>query len=571
MSNSKFFLEYYGSFKLDGKGYILLEYANQGNLDDFFSRNDIPNTRVELCSLWKELLNLVRGLILLHNLHAGGLHGIHQDLKPSNIFVFKHEDEPSSFRYSFKIGDFGLSSFRVGQAPHPDNKTTRIYGAPELANLVLELAPLRVEVTPAADIWSLGCVFLDVLVWQVWGDRGRTIFFNRRVKAVEHKPRLYDAGYSGAFHDGLERLNILEETLEEVFLNRRFSDDLTEPLAHHIFLKMLSSDPTRRLSASLLEIDLEDFLTRMERNGKQAPDNLGDDFRSRAMQNSGIFSSSNSDHQLAGDPVTPVRRRGTIGPIRHTESPDNMYTGDNHAPSEAQFLDGLHLSNPPRRHYQASGQLQQASDPTLPSRHQTLTGPQISERLNNGARSQTVHGGNTAMPTLAGFQSCQNTTPPNKQAHRASEPPLPTARNMLDMADSQHFSDLQVNASSTLREQLAFHAMNDLRPSTSRHTAQSSSSQSRDTLFPRNGDNIRRSGSHQSVKYTMNKPRLDSQLVENSNPTIRDVLEWKKKNRSERKPLCGQKTAARALDNREYVRIRPNNRCLPNPPSPQLN
>lgn len=158
---SKCFLRYYGSFIQNGKGFILLEYADQGSLLDFLRKNHLPHERSELYRLWKSLSkNLFLGLEMLHSLDqrktTNVLRGVHQDLKPENIFVFSGEDG-TPYNYRFKIGDFGLSSISLVEAKGeemagPDNKSTKMYGAPELTNHYEDLAHLDKGVTCSSSM-----------------------------------------------------------------------------------------------------------------------------------------------------------------------------------------------------------------------------------------------------------------------------------------------------------------------------------------------------------------------------------------------------------------------------------
>ncbi|KAK3324567.1 hypothetical protein B0T19DRAFT_443976 [Cercophora scortea] len=253
--SSEYFLRYYGSFKQNGKGFLLLEYADRGSLDQFFSKEQPPHEWDELHEFWRALLDLIRGLMLLHNLNKdqiNNLRGIHQDLKPANIFVFKEGDD-TSFRFRFKIGDFGLSSVRLHNVVHLDNKTTKMYGAPELVNTSDGLPHLVDPATPAVDIWSLGCILFETAVWTICGERGRSEFMRERQNDNKDKRLLCENGYQSAFHDGERTLPALDRMLNRILSRRRVFDDLTAPLADLIFQEMLLQKPSDRLAARYLE------------------------------------------------------------------------------------------------------------------------------------------------------------------------------------------------------------------------------------------------------------------------------------------------------------------------------
>ncbi|XP_028670725.1 mitogen-activated protein kinase 7 isoform X1 [Erpetoichthys calabaricus] len=94
------------------------------------------------------LYQLLRGLKYIHSANV-----IHRDLKPSNLLINENCE--------LKIGDFGMAR---GLCTHPDEYkyfmteyvATRWYRAPEL---MLSLH----KYTQAIDMWSIGCIFAEML------------------------------------------------------------------------------------------------------------------------------------------------------------------------------------------------------------------------------------------------------------------------------------------------------------------------------------------------------------------------------------------------------------------------
>ena len=93
------------------------------------------------------LYQILRGLKYIHSANV-----LHRDLKPSNILLNGNCD--------LKICDFGLA--RVAKANQTDNGfmteyvATRWYRAPEI---MLSWK----EYTKAIDVWSVGCIFAELL------------------------------------------------------------------------------------------------------------------------------------------------------------------------------------------------------------------------------------------------------------------------------------------------------------------------------------------------------------------------------------------------------------------------
>ncbi|KAK0673583.1 hypothetical protein QBC41DRAFT_311103 [Cercophora samala] len=247
------FLKYYGSFRQGSWGYLLLEYADEGSLEQFYTKNNTPHDSSEMHDLWVAMFSLLDGLSILHyldkNITNSHMRGTHQDLKPTNIFVFKVHTGELGYKYRFKIGDFGLSSIRLHNlAIHPDNKGGKMYGAPESIIPNPDHEDLDFGVTSKADIWSMGCIYFDMLVWVTCGQRGRDEFFAMRER---------EGGSEAAFHSCTEgyrtgNLKALDDMLKLLLSRRRIFDNLTHSIAERIQHSMLCLVPDDRLDARYL-------------------------------------------------------------------------------------------------------------------------------------------------------------------------------------------------------------------------------------------------------------------------------------------------------------------------------
>jgi serine/threonine protein kinase len=177
------------SWTQDSKFYMLFPCA-ETHLGQFLRTRPNPeldNTFV----LWllQQLKGLADGVRHIHNLGPSGLGpeamardlrrpakrgrtGFHHDLKPQNILVFADDNvgdrPPSITDLILKISDFGTakisnmlshsvlvekSSYKTRNLSHGDT----VYGAPDFA--------LMGETSRPYDVWSLGCIFLEILLW----------------------------------------------------------------------------------------------------------------------------------------------------------------------------------------------------------------------------------------------------------------------------------------------------------------------------------------------------------------------------------------------------------------------
>ncbi|KAK7710483.1 hypothetical protein SLS64_000173 [Diaporthe eres] len=106
-------LKYIGSYYVQplapGSGLqytIMLEHAERGSLLQLYGENDPPFAPAETKAFWSSLFQVAKGLMAAHNRlpKMTGASCVHQDVKPSNIFVFGREDDSTAeFDLTFKI------------------------------------------------------------------------------------------------------------------------------------------------------------------------------------------------------------------------------------------------------------------------------------------------------------------------------------------------------------------------------------------------------------------------------------------------------------------------------------
>lgn len=125
--------------------YIFMEFASKGTLHNMIS--EFRGTPMPENMIGRVALMILQGLEALHS------HGyVHCDIKPANVLVFpsKTFGEP----WDLKLADFGLS-----KEPCTDSRSlfggTKQYMPPE------SFGPNGV-IGPAVDMWSLGCVVLQM-------------------------------------------------------------------------------------------------------------------------------------------------------------------------------------------------------------------------------------------------------------------------------------------------------------------------------------------------------------------------------------------------------------------------
>ncbi|KAH7409344.1 kinase-like domain-containing protein [Cadophora sp. MPI-SDFR-AT-0126] len=205
---------FYGSFIQGHTFNIILEYADQGTLEHYFSDTSPPSRGVDIINFWESLFRTIWGLKCIHEVDGRGasdgpqiLHGFHQDIKPANFLVCSN-GEASKYSWQFKLADLGLSHFNkiaegLGVAIANDAQGTRTYGAPECyrGDDFTDRGIIKIE--QRVDIWSLGCIFSEAAIWIAHGYNGLEDYRRSRRLATNHIDGFRE---SDCFHDGQDVL-----------------------------------------------------------------------------------------------------------------------------------------------------------------------------------------------------------------------------------------------------------------------------------------------------------------------------------------------------------------------------
>lgn len=176
------------------------------------------------------LYQLLRALKYIHTANV-----FHRDLKPKNILA--------NADCKLKICDFGLARAAFNDAPSTvfwtDYVATRWYRAPELCGSFFS------KYTPAIDIWSIGCIFAEMLT-------GKPLFPGKNV--VNQLELITDMlGTPSA-----ESISRIRNEKAKRYLNSMrkkqpipFSQKFpkTDPLALRLLERLLAFDPKDRPSA----------------------------------------------------------------------------------------------------------------------------------------------------------------------------------------------------------------------------------------------------------------------------------------------------------------------------------
>jgi serine/threonine protein kinase len=145
-------------FEVDNSAYLLAELADS-NMDSFMETNPKGREETGLERQWllSQLRGLAGALAAIHRLVGPDLTSPHHhDIKPSNILGFN--STATNSKPIFKLTDWAC----VGWKPETTRDSITPTLSPESHDNGTSSQP--------HDIWSLGCIFLDLMIWhrKVW-------------------------------------------------------------------------------------------------------------------------------------------------------------------------------------------------------------------------------------------------------------------------------------------------------------------------------------------------------------------------------------------------------------------
>mmetsp|Transcript_8478 Transcript_8478/g.12716 ORF Transcript_8478/g.12716 Transcript_8478/m.12716 type:complete len:382 (-) Transcript_8478:253-1398(-) len=174
------------------------------------------------------IYQILRGLKYIHSAHV-----LHRDLKPSNLLLNSNCD--------LKVCDFGLARVADPTDNYGDNLTeyvaTRWYRAPEI---MLSWK----EYTKAIDVWSVGCIFAEILGRKPLFPGNDYINQLHRIIGTLGTPTLEDSEFiiNAKARSYVRNLPFQKGTpFEKLFPN-------ATPVALDLLSKMLTFSPKKRIT-----------------------------------------------------------------------------------------------------------------------------------------------------------------------------------------------------------------------------------------------------------------------------------------------------------------------------------
>lgn len=239
--------------------------------------------------------------------------GRHIDIKPENILVFEKAENQNPI---FKVADFGLGVFYkpTGGISLQDSlhKGTAGYFPPEKA------------VSRPSDMWALGCVFLELVLWLFgfYRDPYAKGFVTERMSfpGQDHNYRIDNFWYEESGQPGkYRRKSAVESALNDLKTRhcqdmRAFQDILSA------INKLLEVDPGIRYDSVTLLDKLRSILTQAKADIK-GRDGDPDYYKKKLKENLGGTEFGGELRSAGIDPgISPFRTRSHSLSTRHSRS-----------------------------------------------------------------------------------------------------------------------------------------------------------------------------------------------------------------------------------------------------------
>jgi serine/threonine protein kinase len=189
--------------------------------------------------------------------------GRHGDIKPENILWFSEDSEYRDGRGVLKLGDFGLGRFHGlesrSKVPPGTISGTITYEPPELK--------LRIPVSRAYDIWSLGCLFLEFATWLLKGANAVNDFADARAESNPSTPKMTDDSFFTVTQD-MSSADVREgvkKWVRGLHQHPRCSQ-LIHDLLNLVMKEMLVVERDKRKEATMLHNTFLEFTTKAGKN-----------------------------------------------------------------------------------------------------------------------------------------------------------------------------------------------------------------------------------------------------------------------------------------------------------------
>ncbi|KAF3065703.1 Serine/threonine-protein kinase ULK1 [Trichoderma lentiforme] len=168
--NNKHLIKAIATYTKGNDKYFLFPWANGGNLQDMLKSSRGILDKDLVAWVLDQIVGLSEAIKALHDKNIR-----HGDIKPSNILC-SGPDTGNLNESTLIIADVGLAKQHEMYTRYRNKTTTTRHGS--ITYEPPEVSPKRQLKTLSRkyDIWSLGCVFLELIIWAVYDVHGTKLF-----------------------------------------------------------------------------------------------------------------------------------------------------------------------------------------------------------------------------------------------------------------------------------------------------------------------------------------------------------------------------------------------------------
>ena len=253
-------LQVHKAFKHGSHGIVIMPLA-KNSLKAFLneptdSDQNIQPNEIQNHPFWSRLLSIAEALGKLHKFSVaesgidGPIFGYHFDIKPANILIDDFDE--------FILSDFGQAYFRR-VADATSSKVIGMGGTESYAPPEIDFG----RVNRKYDVWSLGCVFLEITWYLIMGSSGISKLnkCRRSVSRTRRDDRYFSQDQNGVYSLKKQVREGTDKALDMISAPpaRLFMDHIVA-----LIYRMLEPNVDKRLSAENVASDLGQIISRQE-------------------------------------------------------------------------------------------------------------------------------------------------------------------------------------------------------------------------------------------------------------------------------------------------------------------
>lgn len=229
---------------------IVFPWAGGGNLLNLWLR--IPQPTIDEGRLdWAmfQMEGLLSGIAQLHDKHIR-----HGDLKPVNILCFATPDDENGI---LKIADIGFKSFHAEFIDRRRISMEQKYGGSKYQPPEAEEPSQR---SRKYDMWSLGCIFFEFLIWLTLGQKSLLDFFDH-FQEHEQNSHFWENNPKQLRPVVRDWMNSVSDFLEEVPSRNLELEKMLQLVEHRLLRINVEDRATARQASEQMQILRRTVLT----------------------------------------------------------------------------------------------------------------------------------------------------------------------------------------------------------------------------------------------------------------------------------------------------------------------